>query len=188
MNVGSYGYVPSCQAPKATASQGPEQAMLIRCGKPSGTHDWGPGSLPWVDKRVGRGRQVVKSRLPALIIGWRSDGHRSFPRLVLFRLVVPPIQPGVVRLFPSMECMVPQPFAVGGNRSYTEFWAISGNRWYPGYLPRQERSVLPLFEQRATATTDLYLSYPVFMPKPCTHRMHDPGSIVPDIQHKRVHR
>jgi hypothetical protein len=28
------------------------------------------------------------------------------------------------------------------------------------------------------------LSYPVFMPKPSTHRMHDPGSIVPHIQPK----
>jgi hypothetical protein len=28
------------------------------------------------------------------------------------------------------------------------------------------------------------LSYPVFMPKPCTHRMLDPGSIVPHIRPK----
>jgi hypothetical protein len=28
------------------------------------------------------------------------------------------------------------------------------------------------------------LSYPVFTPKPCTHRMHDPGSIIPHIQSK----
>jgi hypothetical protein len=28
------------------------------------------------------------------------------------------------------------------------------------------------------------LSYLVFMPKPSTHRMHDPGSIVPHIQPK----
>jgi hypothetical protein len=28
------------------------------------------------------------------------------------------------------------------------------------------------------------LSYPVFMPKPITHRMHDPGSIVPHIRPK----
>jgi hypothetical protein len=28
------------------------------------------------------------------------------------------------------------------------------------------------------------LSYPVFMPKPDTHRMHDPGSIVPHIRPK----
>jgi hypothetical protein len=28
------------------------------------------------------------------------------------------------------------------------------------------------------------MSYPVFMPKACTHRMHDPGSIVPHIRSK----
>jgi hypothetical protein len=28
------------------------------------------------------------------------------------------------------------------------------------------------------------LSYPFFMPKPITHRMHDPGSIVPHIRPK----
>jgi hypothetical protein len=28
------------------------------------------------------------------------------------------------------------------------------------------------------------LSYPVCMPKPCTHRMHDPGSIGPHIRPK----
>jgi hypothetical protein len=28
------------------------------------------------------------------------------------------------------------------------------------------------------------MSYPVFMPKPSTHRMHDPGSIIPHIRPK----
>jgi hypothetical protein len=28
------------------------------------------------------------------------------------------------------------------------------------------------------------VSYSVFMPKPCTHHMHDPGSIVPHIRPK----
>jgi hypothetical protein len=32
----------------------------------------------------------------------------------------------------------------------------------------------------------LLLSYPIFMPKPCTHRMHDPGSIVPHIRSKVI--
>jgi hypothetical protein len=40
--------------------------------------DRGPGSIPWVDERGGRGRQVVKSHLPMLIIGWRSDGVDLF--------------------------------------------------------------------------------------------------------------
>jgi hypothetical protein len=39
-----------------------------------------------------------------------------------FRLVAPPLQHGVVGLFPGMECMVPQSFAAGGNRSYPRFF------------------------------------------------------------------
>jgi hypothetical protein len=42
---------------------------------------------------------VVKSRLPTLNVGWRSDGHGSFPRLVLYRLVAPPLQSEVVDPF-----------------------------------------------------------------------------------------
>jgi hypothetical protein len=34
------------------------------------------------------------------------------------------------------------------------------------------------------ADRDSYVSYLVFMPKPCTHRMHDPRSIVPHIWSK----
>jgi hypothetical protein len=36
--------------------------------------DRGPRSLPWVIEIGGRGRQMVKYHLPALIVGWRSDG------------------------------------------------------------------------------------------------------------------
>jgi hypothetical protein len=60
--------------------------MLIYCGKPPPPHtlDRGPRSLPQVDERGGRGRQVAKSRLPALIVGWRSDGRGSFLGLAFF--------------------------------------------------------------------------------------------------------
>jgi hypothetical protein len=30
--------------------------------------------------------------------------------------------------------MVPQPFAIGGNQSYPEFWVVTGDPRYPGYL------------------------------------------------------
>jgi hypothetical protein len=33
-----------------------------------------------------------------------------------------------------MRCMVPQSFAAGGNRSYLEFWAVTGGPWYPWYV------------------------------------------------------
>jgi hypothetical protein len=56
MHVGSYYFVPSCQAPKMAASQGPERAMFIHCGEPPGIFDQGPGSQPQVIERGGRGR------------------------------------------------------------------------------------------------------------------------------------
>jgi hypothetical protein len=39
-----------------------------------------------------------------------------------------------------------------------------------------------------SSVTARVMSYPVFMPKPSTHRMHDPGSMVPHIRPKSVHR
>jgi hypothetical protein len=74
MRVGSCGYVPLCQTPKAAASRAQERAILIRCGQPPGMLDQGPWSRPRVDESGGRGRQVAKSRLTVLIVGWRSDG------------------------------------------------------------------------------------------------------------------
>jgi hypothetical protein len=76
--VSSYGYIPSCQEPKAAASQGSERAMLIRCGQPLAMPDRWPGSTPRVGEKDGRVRQVAKSHLPALIIRWRSDGVDHF--------------------------------------------------------------------------------------------------------------
>jgi hypothetical protein len=32
-----------------------------------------------------------------------------------------------------MGCMVPQPFAAGGNRSYPKFWTVTGGPRYLGY-------------------------------------------------------
>jgi hypothetical protein len=73
MCMGSYCYVPSCQVPKIAASRGPEQEMFIHCGEPPCMFDRGLGSLPRVVERGRRGRQVVKSYLPVIIVGWRSD-------------------------------------------------------------------------------------------------------------------
>jgi hypothetical protein len=33
-----------------------------------------------------------------------------------------------------MACMIPMPFVAGGNQSYLEFWTITGDLWYIGYL------------------------------------------------------
>jgi hypothetical protein len=40
----------------------------------------------------------------------------------------------VVGSFPGTGCVVPQSFTVRGNRSYLEFWAITGSPRYPGYI------------------------------------------------------
>jgi hypothetical protein len=47
-----------------------------------------------------------------------------------------------------MGCMVPQPFAAGGNQSYREHWAVTGGLRYQGYftpivapVPSVERAV-----------------------------------------------
>jgi hypothetical protein len=42
------------------------------------------------------------------------------PRLVLFRLVCPSLQPREVGLFPHTGNLVPQLFSAGGNLSYLE--------------------------------------------------------------------
>jgi hypothetical protein len=54
--------------------------------------------------------------------------------LVHFRFVAHPLQPEVVEPFSSTDCMVPQSFAARENRSYPEFWAVTGDSWYPGYF------------------------------------------------------
>jgi hypothetical protein len=40
--------------------------------------------------------------------------------MVSLKLVAPLVQPGEVGLFPSTGCMVPKPFATGGNRPYSD--------------------------------------------------------------------
>jgi hypothetical protein len=47
--------------------------MLIHRGQPLGMLDQGLGSMLRVSERGWRGRQVVKSCLTALIVGWRND-------------------------------------------------------------------------------------------------------------------
>jgi hypothetical protein len=79
--VGSYCYVPLRQALKTDATQGPKWVVLISSGKPPGTFDQRPGSLPQVTKRSGRSRQGVKSCPPTLIIGWSDDEQSLLPLL-----------------------------------------------------------------------------------------------------------
>jgi hypothetical protein len=47
--------------------------------------------------------------------------------------VAPPLQPRVVGPYLIWGCMVSQPFAIGGNQSYPDFWPVTDDPWYPGY-------------------------------------------------------
>jgi hypothetical protein len=60
MRVGSYGYVPSCQASMVTASRGLGSAMLILLREALGAFHRGPRFPPWVDGRGWMDSQVVK--------------------------------------------------------------------------------------------------------------------------------
>jgi hypothetical protein len=78
------------------------------------------------------GKQVVNSRLPAPIIGWKSEGVDS--SLDLFFLGRWPHLFSLEWLgLSGMGCMVPQSFAARGYQSFQEFWAITGDPWYLGY-------------------------------------------------------
>jgi hypothetical protein len=60
--------------------------------------------------------------------------------------------------------------------------------FFTGGLPKKKvylvgMSILSILLSLESGCHNL-LPYPVFMPKPTTHRMHDPGSIVPHIQRK----
>jgi hypothetical protein len=43
-----------------------------------------------------------------------------------------------------MECVVPQPFASGGNRPYLDFWAVTCDPWYKTLIVSPEPSVEPV--------------------------------------------
>jgi hypothetical protein len=54
------------------------------------------------------------------------------PQLVVFRLVGLPLQPIDVGLFPGIGCMVPQPYAAGGSRSYPDVLGCTQRPIVPG--------------------------------------------------------
>jgi hypothetical protein len=64
--------------------------------------DRGPGSLPGSSREAGGG-EIPSTRTNRRV---EKLWHELFPRLVLFRLVAPPLQLRVVGPFPGMRCMV----------------------------------------------------------------------------------
>jgi hypothetical protein len=66
---------------------------------------------------------------------------------------------------------------------HTRFWQPAWNRGASLSLQRIIKQYIWNIASAWPFTTDA-VSYSVFMPKPSTHRVHDPGSIVPHIRPK----
>jgi hypothetical protein len=91
-------------------------------------------ALPKVKEAAGMGKPVAKSCLPVLIIGWKSEGKDHYQGYFFL---------GLWHLFFSPKWWVhvlvqgvwfPSRLPLEGNWSYPEFWAVTGDPWYPGYL------------------------------------------------------
>jgi hypothetical protein len=64
-------------------------------------HFWPEARVsPQLKEGGGMVRQVAKSCMPAPIVGWKKGKRGLLSGLVLFSLVAPPLQPGVVGLYP----------------------------------------------------------------------------------------
>jgi hypothetical protein len=66
-------------------------------------------------------RQVVKSCLLTPIVGWKKRKHGLLFELVLFRLVGPPLQPGVVGLYPVWRVWFPSCLPLEGTSQIQNF-------------------------------------------------------------------
>jgi hypothetical protein len=107
--------------------------MLIRCKKPPVVFDWRPSrALSWVEEGGKSGRQVVKSCLPAPIIGWKIEGVDRSQDLFFFGWA-PSSLAWSGGALSSMKYMVPQSFAIGENQSYPQFRSVTGDPQYLGY-------------------------------------------------------
>jgi hypothetical protein len=93
--VGTWGYVMSCQALNDAASQGLGSSGAYPILE-SPEHDyWWSGCMPsQVTRRSYSGQACDKILLTHGHRDRRKDRYRSNPGLVLFQLVVPPLQSG----------------------------------------------------------------------------------------------
>jgi hypothetical protein len=115
------GWIPRVPGAQVTAYQSPEAGnayLLLRAPR----HVW---PKAWVSPRVKEGggmvRQVVKSCLPAPIIGWKKHKRGLLPGLGLFRLVAPPLQPAVVGLYPVWGVWFPSRLPLEGTGRIQNF-------------------------------------------------------------------
>jgi hypothetical protein len=83
------------------------------------------GGLGRVTKRIYSGLVGGKILTVRRYCDGREDRYALFSGLVLFRLVAPPLQPGVVGPYPVWDTWFPH------HLSYPEFLAITGDPRYP---------------------------------------------------------
>jgi hypothetical protein len=112
--------------------EAPGLAMPIRCWKSLSVLDRRPGPCPALRREVGQADRWCnpacscpswRGKVKVWIITWISSFSVGDPSSLAW-------SGGALS---GMGCMVPQPFAAGGNWSYLEFWAITGDPWYPRY-------------------------------------------------------
>jgi hypothetical protein len=90
---------PILSGTQATASRSPEASNTYPLLRAPG-HVWPEARVSsWVEEGGGTVREVVKSCLPVPIVGWKKRKRGLLLRLDLFRLMAPPLQPGVVGLY-----------------------------------------------------------------------------------------
>jgi hypothetical protein len=66
-------------------------------------------------------RQVAKFYLPTPIVGWKKRKCGLLSGIDLFRLVVPPLQPGVVGLYPVRDVWLPSHLPLEGTGCIQNF-------------------------------------------------------------------
>jgi hypothetical protein len=133
VRVGACGPIPSSKAFNPAISWGPGPCSSPWYWKPTGMT---PGDLGpfWIRSRVVSTvcGQAVESCLSALTaMKWRiGTGHSWIWFLLSWWLLLFSQEWWVIY---GMRCMVPQPFAIGENRSYLDLWVVTGDPRYSGY-------------------------------------------------------
>jgi hypothetical protein len=76
----------------------------------------------WVTKRIYSGLVGGKILTVRRYCDGREDQYALFPGLVLFRLVTPPLQPGVVGPYPIWDTWFPSRLSLKGTSRIQKFW------------------------------------------------------------------
>jgi hypothetical protein len=130
--VGSCSHVLSRQTINDVTSRDPSTDRAYSLLKAPGQGNWMPEPVPG---RGGRQNgQTGGEILPAHV--YHNEGKRMcglFLGILLFLVGGPSSSARSGGAISSMGCVVPQPFAAGGNQSYLELWTIIGGPCYPGY-------------------------------------------------------